>query len=68
MPDYRVFLLDGAGRIVARREIACAGASEAELQARNLLLSFQPPYAGAEIWLREQRIAKVQPVPRKERA
>ena len=61
LPDYRVYLLDDAGRIVARREVYCADEGEAQSRARDLLLSYRPPYAGAEVWLRERRIAKVQP-------
>ncbi|HYM01861.1 MAG TPA: hypothetical protein VET85_02880 [Stellaceae bacterium] len=61
MPEYRVHLFDRDGRVAARREIFCIDDDEASLRVRDLLQSALPPYAEAEIWLREQRVAKIKP-------
>ena len=52
----------GQGRhIAARREVNCASDEEARLRATDLLLLYQPPYDGAEVWLGDKRVAKVEP-------
>ena len=62
MPEYRVHLVDGDGRVAARRDLFCVDVDEASLRVRELLRTTLPPYAAAEIWLRDQRVIKIEAV------
>jgi hypothetical protein len=57
MPNFRVFLLNGAGRIEVREEIE-APSDEAAISIGQALLKRHPVCAGFEIWDRTRIVHK----------
>ena len=55
MADYRLYLLDGTGRIIGAKEHTLANDAEALLVATELTEAC----AGVEIWQRWRMVAKV---------
>lgn len=54
MPDYRVYGLDGAGKIISAQWLEAKNDDEAIALARSLTLT-----TGFELWMRNRLVARI---------
>jgi hypothetical protein len=58
MREFRAYILDSAGHIASRIEMACADEEDAKARARQLADG-----ASVELWEGARRIARFEPTP-----
>jgi hypothetical protein len=59
MAGYHVFLVNGRGGIVGRRDVDCASDRTAVEAARAILAADAPQYLAAEIWRGTRKVLRI---------